>query len=437
MDKLSNYNYFVPKENKVIYLNGITSKIFAMSKDEHIRLQVFFQDLDLFKQKFPSVFKLFKKWGFIISDSVNELEIIKYRNRKAVFSDRHYMLVINPTLECNFNCWYCYEEHPQGVMTNETKIKIEKHIQHMIEQEKITSLNLSWFGGEPLLYFKEIIYPISLYAKKLCEKNGIPFYNGITTNSFLIDESMVKMMDEISMFSFQITLDGDESRHNKIRNVGGKPTFEKIITNINLLCSKIIQIKIVLRINYDEQTLQRSNLSEVFNLFEKKHRNKIRVDFQRVWQTVASIKGENSKLVELHNLCCNLGYQQAEISSVFNLNTVYTCYADRLYHAEINYDGKVYRCTARGYSDEYVVGELLDNGMIRWDEDKMSKRYGKATFENEICLACKYLPLCSGPCSQKMIETSKQKMEEICYLSYAEVTPETMIINYYNNLCTC
>ena len=435
MYKLSRYNYFVSDENQVIYLNGITSKIFAMSCEEHLRLQMFFQNLDLFEQKYPSVFKLFRKWGFIIFDSIDEVEILKYRNRKAVFNDKHYMLVINPTLECNFNCWYCYEEHPRGFMANETMHRVKKHIKYMIEKEKITSFNLSWFGGEPLLYFKEIIYPISLYAKELCEINQIPYYCGATTNSFLIDKSMIKDMNQINMFNFQITLDGDEDRHDKIRNVVGQPTFRKIVDNINLLLEKVSNVKIILRINYDQQTLEKCNLGEVFKLFNEKYRNKIRVDFQRVWQTAPSINGENNKLLELHNLCIRLGYNQTEISGAFNLNMVYTCYADRFYHTELNYDGKVYRCTARGYSDEYVVGDLMDSGVIHWNEEKMARRYGKSTFENRVCLACKYLPLCCGPCSQKMIETSEQKLEEVCYLNYAEVRPETMILNYYNDLC--
>lgn len=434
MYKLSSYNYFVSEEGKVIYFNGLTTKLFVLNIEEHKRLQVLFQDLLTFENRYPSVFKQFEKWGFIVSESVNEIDILHYRNRCAVFGDRNYMLVINPTLECNFNCWYCYEEHPQGYMNNETIEKVKLHIKYMVEKEKITSLNLSWFGGEPLLYFNEIIYPISLFAKELCESNDIPFYNGATTNASLINETVVHKMSEIDMFNFQITLDGDKMRHDKIRNAKGIPSFDKIVSNINLLLKHIEQAKIILRINYDVQTLIACNMEHVFSLFNKDYRDRIRVDFQRVWQTATSIEGENDKLIELHNSCIDLGYNQKEISGVFSIGSAYTCYTDRIHHAELNYDGKVYRCTARGYTEEFVMGILSESGKINWYEHKMANRYGKSTFENAQCLVCKYLPLCCGPCSQKMIENQDAKEENTCYLQYSEVMPETMILNYYHHI---
>lgn len=39
MYKLSNYNYFIPDEDNVIYLNGITTKIFAVKQIEHAKIQ--------------------------------------------------------------------------------------------------------------------------------------------------------------------------------------------------------------------------------------------------------------------------------------------------------------------------------------------------------------------------------------------------------------
>ena len=36
-----------------------------------------------------------------------------------------------------------------------------------------------------------------------------------------------------------------------------------------------------------------------------------------------------------------------------------------------------------------------------------------------------------GPCSQKIIETPKDEFYRICFLNYAEVKPETVIIDYY------
>lgn len=281
------------------------------------------------------------------------------------------------------------------------------------------------------LCYYEVVYPISVFAKEVCEKYHIPFRNGITTNASKIDLAMVDKMKEINFFSFQITIDGDEKRHNKIRNEKGVPSFQRIMANINLLCENLFDVYIVLRVNYDDQTLEQSDMSSVFKGIPEQYRSHIGVDFQRVWQTVGKEKGENIERKKLYNECCDLGFADQGISAVFMPRHHYKCYADRRYYAEINYDGKVYRCTARGYEDKYVVGELKENGQIAWNEKKMAKCIGKATFENKMCLACKYLPLCMGPCSQKIMETPEDKLSNICYLRDCEITPEDAIIGYY------
>jgi uncharacterized protein len=96
-------------------------------------------------------------------------------------------------------CWYCYESHPEGYMSEDTINKIKKHLQLKIEKDKIISLNLNWFGGELLLYFYEIVYPLSKFAKELCKKNNIPFISTITTNAYCIDEKMVERFDDIDL----------------------------------------------------------------------------------------------------------------------------------------------------------------------------------------------------------------------------------------------
>ncbi len=431
MNKLSQYNYMIPYEDRVVYYNGISRYVFSLNKKEHERIQELLKNLVSFEANYTSVFNRFKEWGFVIDEEVDEIDVLRFRNRKEIYSDRTYRLFINPTLECNFSCWYCYEKHPAGYMSDETMERIKKHIVYMIEQVKIDGLVLSWFGGEPLLYFDEIVYPISIFAKQLCEKYRIPFKNGATTNASKINPDMVRKMKEIDMDGFQITLDGDESRHNKIRNENGRATFRKIIENIGLLCEHLPDVYITLRINYDNQTLERSDMLSVFKMIPEQYRKNIGVDFQRVWQTGGSATGEYQKRKTLYDSCSELGYAPNGISQAFMLGRNHKCYSDRRFYAELNYDGKVYRCTARGYDDKYVLGELLEDGRIVWDEKKLAGLIGKATFENEMCLACRYLPLCLGPCSQKRKETPDENLDCICYLNDCEISPETAIIDYY------
>lgn len=431
MYKLSNYNFYISDKDRIIYFNGITSSVFSVNKEEHQRLQSLFLDLISFEINYTSVFKMFKNWGYILDENQDEIDVLRFRNRKTVFWDRSYKLVINPTLECNFNCWYCYEKHPEGRMSLEVIEKCKKHILYMLKYEKISSLVLDWFGGEPLLYFDEVVYLIGSYARKMCDEYQVPFFHYMTTNASRIDLQMIEKMKEIGVNGFQITIDGDRKKHDRIRNEKGEPSFSKIVNNINLLCEKLNNVQITLRVNYDDNTLKYSDMENVFSMISPENRKYITVSFQRVWQTIKAGQGENPERIQWAKKSVEMGFKVPSLASVFGVGIVRKCYVDRIYHAEINYDGKVYRCTARDYSDKYVMGELSDSGEIKWNEEKMAKQYAKATFENDMCLKCKYLPLCMGPCSQKIVETPKEILSQICYLSYAEVKPESVIVDYY------
>lgn len=64
------------------------------------------------------------------------------------------------------------------------------------------------------------------------------------------------------MKKIQITLDGDKESHDKIRNQGGKPSFDKILQNSIALCNSCSDAVIKLRINYNTDNIQH-DFSEV------------------------------------------------------------------------------------------------------------------------------------------------------------------------------
>ncbi len=91
------------------------------------------------------------------------------------------------TQECNLNCIYCYGDGgnygSSGHLTSNTA---QKAVDWLIEQSgDLKKLNISFFGGEPLLNFP-IIKEVVEYARKIGLKKKKEFRFGITTNlSFL------------------------------------------------------------------------------------------------------------------------------------------------------------------------------------------------------------------------------------------------------------
>ena len=80
------------------------------------------------------------------------------------------------------------------------------------------------------------------------------------------------------------------------------------------------------------------------------------------------------------------------------LGNSYSCYADLLTTATINYDGRVFKCTTPDFEKAREDGILTEKG-ICWDENRIAQRLAKATFDRKICLRCIYLPVCPGGCS--------------------------------------
>lgn len=52
--------------------------------------------------------------------------------------------------------------------------------------------------------------------------------------------------------------------------------------------------------------------------------------------------------------------------------------------------------------------------------------------ENPKCIACKFLPLCWGPCCQKILEDS-ERIEKYCQLNNLEMSIEDFIKYRVNN----
>jgi radical SAM protein with 4Fe4S-binding SPASM domain len=120
-----------------------------------------------------------------------------------------------------------------------------------------------------------------------------------------------------------------------------------------------------------------------------------------------------------------LYFKFMNIPGGFHIGMSVRCYADRYYHSVINYDGKIYKCTAHTAHED---GILHDNGIIEWNHKTLVQLYSNATFENKRCIKCKHLPLCLGPCSQN----AKDKSNMPCFLNISEITINQFIIETYN-----
>ena len=107
--------------------------------------------------------------GIIVDKSIDEFLIIKTNANISKYMSSVFELTIAPTLACNMDCPYCYEKEKTGVMSQEILDNIINFTLHNIDLYGYKHLEITWYGGEPLLQLNSIRY-LSLEFKKWTRK---------------------------------------------------------------------------------------------------------------------------------------------------------------------------------------------------------------------------------------------------------------------------
>lgn len=396
--KTSKYNYFFSEKDKYYVYNQLTSALTEVDEELYNSLR----NNDI--KKLPQYLLLeLQESNFICDDDLREENIVLCANRNFRYSHKVARITILPTMSCNFQCWYCYENHVKSQMTKESMESVILFCKNLIMGNRPEIFHLDWFGGEPLLFFDDIIYPLAKEIMHFCENENIIFNHTITTNGYLIDDIMVSRFIDLKLNTFQITLDGAKFFHNKTRfSDVDKNTFDKIVNNIIQLCRCIENINMSVRINYTPRNIH--TIDEIAYVFPKEIRSKISIEPQLVWQFKNDINPISDLIKEKMDIFKKMGYRLDII-----LPKGRPCYAENMLQFIINYDLYVYKCTARNFNPQkYSIGKIDNNGKFKPNSNYYNY-FVSSYMENNECLKCPLLPSCCGMCIQKKIEGSIPK----------------------------
>lgn len=193
-------------------------------------------------------------------------------------------------------------------------------------------------------------------------------------------------------------MDGNKDRHNAVRFSSKKDnSYSIIIKNIKDCITNYIPI--VLRLNISEETkLNVKNLIKDFSDV-KEYSKYLTFSIHKVWQADDSIHDTIDNIIkEIKTLGFNCASYFTKPSSIWD-----TCYADKNNHLVINPQGKIFKCTARNFSDEQIEGYIQNNGIIKW-LPLHYKRKNESILSIKECSICPILPICIGGCSQHLLE---------------------------------
>lgn len=391
--KGSAFNIFhTDTDGKLLVFNACSRRFFRFSEKNSQRFREVLDNINQYAAvpAYAELCAMLRDNGFVIDDDKSEYNQLStsydiYRNESA------YTLLILTTYTCNFSCWYCVQRHKDVALTVDTEEKIKAHISHYLHDNNISSFNLSWFGGEPLLNF-DSISRISSFAADYCRDNGVEYVSSITTNGSLLTPDMINKMSKLGFRSFQITIDGNKNRHNATRcNATISDSFSLILHNIYTLCGAIPEANVIVRINYTKDNLDHSMVGQIDSILSS-FCNRVRVMFRKVWQEDFSDE-LSAKVGTIMEDMTRRGY-----NVIHDFDDPAPCYVEKVHYHAIFPDGTVDRCSNVDMSQ--TCGMLHSDGTIRWKLRPQECDYNVFTSESE-CRRCKYLPLCFGPCPKR------------------------------------
>ncbi|MBC7328907.1 4Fe-4S cluster-binding domain-containing protein [bacterium] len=124
----------------------------------------------------PEVIRELEENNLIVSKEVDELALVKTLFWRSKFTGNTLSVTILPTYECNMACPYCYEgeSRPSTKMGKAFALKVCDWIINQLEGGRYKALNISFYGGEPLLC-PNIILLIARTLKAKCDEMTVNF----------------------------------------------------------------------------------------------------------------------------------------------------------------------------------------------------------------------------------------------------------------------
>ncbi len=402
-EKLSGYNHFFQTTTglRVVY-NSLSGAVVRLDSRNWAQIRT-----GQVQALSPKVTDILSRQGVLVSAQQDELKQLmgKYERRRQ--SRNKLMLTIAPTLDCNFDCPYCYESRQKGRMDGKTANQLLTFIENRIRFSQ--EVSVTRYGGEPLLAAGTVL-TLTKQIRSLVESRGKTASFLIVTNGYLLTPEQAKKLVAAGISGIQITLDGPPDVHNRRRMLrGGGKTFDRLLESIRIAISMFDSVKV--RMNLDSEN--HSGWANLIGILEQTGLlGKVNFEIANVDATNEMNEGYKSQCLnpelfsaEWVNFATS-SYRRGDAGPLkLPKMTVCTKIADWSY--VIAPGGEIYGC----WND---VGDRgRQRGQIG-DPDSLDKNRDWARFtplDWPECRECSILPACMGRCPDLL---EKQGPESAC-----------------------
>jgi len=361
--------------------------------------------------------------GAIVSEDLDEVEKLKNDDLSSKKTDEKSLhLTLMMTEACNFGCSYCNQGHDKAsnFMAEDVFNSICNYIKDFSNLE---TLNITWYGGEPLIRKKDIM-KYSTLINGMGNELGFKYSSDIITNGYLLDIQTAKSLVNSGVNCAQITIDGCEEDHDNSRYIKeGQRTYQRIIDNIKNAINET-QLNIVIRVNVNP--LNQSNLSMLVDDLINQGvvpNKQVGIYFANIYSAAKNglnsvhedegiLSAEKFAAIQfqMNRYCWKNGIKVALDMPAYQG----ACIATKKSSYAINPNGSLHKCYIVMANDEEKVGTLQDNG-ANLINSRFEHWNSWTAFEQEECSGCKLLGSCRGGCPLDFIQDSESDNESKVY----------------------
>lgn len=152
------------------------------------------------------------------------------------------MFTIEMTQQCNLRCSYCCysgkyrdrRQHSEKEISYDTLCDVVEFIKLHADKDA-PEITICFYGGEALLARKKIEW----FIENLSSIYGERIRFSLSTNGFVLTESIVDWIASFEYFLVNVTIDGNKMMHDRCRKtITGKGSYDTIIKNLELFKRK-------------------------------------------------------------------------------------------------------------------------------------------------------------------------------------------------------
>lgn len=320
------------------------------------------------------------------------------------------MLLVKPTLACNMNCQYCYENK----WRNEAHPKVEYNLSAILDViDKYSGTQITLHGGEPLILPKRDVEKIlaAIYAKKK--------HSGIQTNGVLIDTEYINIFEKYKTH-VGISMDGI-GELNRYRT--DTETTSKLFSNMLEMRSRKINLSVISVVS--KANAENDELLDKFKQFIATL-SSLNI-FGRINPCVddADCSLDESRLVEVYKdlawYVMSRGWKWSPFVDMWNSlkgdgNVVCTFKECDIFHtpsAEVVLDdGSITNCLRVSSKDLYLRHPT--------HHETRGEILSQTEQSDGGCKGCKFWENCKGGCPTQAIDNDWRNRTTICIM-YKEV----------------